>query len=157
MSDEVLAYIEASAPRRWLAIAMQMGLGALLVYIALAMPGAFGWQVFLLLLGAAWIFLAIRMHAATSLRLELTRQELRDSTGEVLAKLDDVQAVSRGTFALKPSNGFTLVLGTKKGPARWRPGLWWRFGNRVGIGGVTAGAQSKPAAQIIEAIVAERG
>lgn len=156
MSEEVLAVIEASAPRRWLAIAMQLGLGAMLVYLALSVPNAFGWQAFLLLFGAAWIWLAVRMHAATRMRLELTEEGLRDSSGEQLVALDEVESVSRGMFAFKPSNGFSLVLKNRKSPARWRPGLWWRVGSRVGIGGVTAGSQTKPAAQIIEAMIAER-
>lgn len=156
MSDDVLAIIEASAPRRWMAISMQAGLGLMLVYFALTVPGAFAWQAFLLLFGIAWFWLATSMYAATQLRLELTETGVRDSSGEELVALDEVESVSRGMFAFKPSNGFSLVLKQRKGPARWRPGLWWRLGSRVGIGGVTAGSQTKPAAQIIEAILAER-
>lgn len=156
MTDDVLAVIEASAPRRWLAIAMQLGLGVILVYLALSVPNTFGWQAFLMLFGAGWIWLAVRMHSATQMRIELTEQGLRDSSGEELAAIEDIQSVSRGMFAFKPSNGFSLVLKNRNGPARWRPGLWWRLGSRVGIGGVTAGSQTKPAAQIIEAMLVER-
>lgn len=156
MSEEVLAVIEASAPRRWLAIAMQAGLGLMLVYLALSVPGGFGWQAFLALFGAAWIWLATRTYAATQLRLELTETDIRDSSGIQLALIEEIESVSRGMFAFKPSNGFSLVLKNRKSPAHWRPGLWWRMGSRVGIGGVTAGSQTKPAAQIIEALLAQR-
>lgn len=156
MSDKVIAVVEASAPRRWVALAMQVGLGAMLVYLAFSVPNAFGWQAFLLLFGAAWLWLAARMYASTKMRLELTEEGLWDSSGEQLAALDEIKCVSRGMFAFKPSNGFSLVLKNGKGPARWRPGLWWRLGSRVGIGGVTAGSQTKPAAQIIEAMIAQR-
>ena len=156
MSEEVIAVIEASAPRRLLAVCMQVAMGGMLIYFALALPNAFGWRAFLLLFGIAWFVLAAKMNSAAKMRLELTETSLRDNAGEELASMDDVRSVSRGMFAFKPSNGFTLVLKDSKGPARWRPGLWWRFGSRVGIGGVTAGSQTKPAAQMIEAIVAQR-
>jgi len=155
-SDEILAVIEASAPRRVIAVAMLVTLGGLLLYFAVTTPADIVARAALVLFGGLCFWLAERMNAATKLRLELTEQELRDSSGEQLVAIEDVASVSRGMMALKPSNGFTLVLNKKKGPTRWRPGLWWRLGSRVGIGGVTAGSQTKPAAQIIEAIMLER-
>ncbi|UZD91738.1 hypothetical protein [Cognatishimia activa] len=156
MSEEPIAIIEASPPRRWLAIGMQLSLGGILIYLSTSMSHDFGWQVFLLLLGGGWVFLAMRMYAATQMHLILNEKGLWDSSGDQLAAMEDIESVSRGMFAFKPSNGFSLVLKKSKGPARWRPGLWWRLGSRVGVGGVTAGSQTKPAAQIIEAILAQR-
>ena len=74
--------------------------------------------------------------------IELTATELRDSTGVLLARVEDIESMDRGVFAFKPSNGFLLK--TKKpGKRAWQPGLWWRIGNRVGVGGVTSAAQAK--------------
>jgi hypothetical protein len=33
----------------------------------------------------------------------------------------------------------------------WAPGLWWRFGKRVGVGGVTPAGQGKAMADVIAA------
>jgi hypothetical protein len=88
--------------------------------------------------------------------IELTETEIRTSNGEVLARMDEILAVDRGAFAFKPSNGFTLKLNTKK-PRAWAPGLWWRFGRRVGVGGVTSAGQAKfMAEQIALRITAAR-
>ncbi|MEO0931422.1 MAG: hypothetical protein AAFY14_12360, partial [Pseudomonadota bacterium] len=87
-------------------------------------------------------WLAERLRRATLLRIELTATDIRDSSGMVLATMDDIIGVDRGIFAFKPSNGFTLVMKNKK-PRSWAPGLWWRLGRRVGVGGVTSAGQAK--------------
>jgi hypothetical protein len=73
----------------------------------------------------------------------------------VLARIDDVVAVDRGMFAIKPSNGFMLKLKTPA-PRAWHPGLWWRLGRRLAVGGVTPGSQTRPVADIISVMIAER-
>lgn len=156
MTQDVLAVAQASGARRWMAIGMQSTLGALLIYVALSQPPSFGWKLFLLVLGGASLWLATRTHAASQRRLELTREELRDSEGEVLAQISDIQGISRGTFAAKPSQGFTIILKKSKRPARWLPGVWWRLGRRVGVGGVTPGSQTKTMAQIIESLIVDQ-
>jgi len=66
MQDEVLATIEASAPRRWLALAVLTILGGLLIYVAVVTPPELIWQVFLIVLGALTLWLAQRMFQATA-------------------------------------------------------------------------------------------
>lgn len=154
---EVLAVIRASPARRLIGVAAVAGLGVLVVYTAFARPpGAFGWQAFLLIFGVFALWLADRMRRATALSVELTREGLRTSDGEAIAGLGEIETLDRGVFAFKPSNGFLLTL-REKAPRRWQPGLWWRLGRRVGIGGVVPRAQTKVMAEIIEALVAERG
>jgi hypothetical protein len=155
-STEILATAQASAPRRWLGIGMLALLGGLLVYVAFVSPPAtIGWQVFLLILGAAALYLAEKMRRATELVIQLSAAGLHDNTGAVIAEIDEIAGVSRGTFAVKPSNGFTLRL--KAGGTRaWQPGVYWRLGKRVGIGGVLPGAQTKFMAEMLEAMLAER-
>jgi hypothetical protein len=80
---------------------------------------------------------------------------LTDSEGTVLARVEDIVAVNRGAFAIKPSNGFTLTL-KNPAPRAWQPGLWWRLGRRVAVGGVTPGSQARPMADIIAVMVARR-
>ena len=154
MSDEILARVEASVPRRYLGLAMLVGLGALLLYIAFATPPALHWQLFLIVLGLLILWVAQLMWQATEGVLVLTRSELREEGGPVLARIEDIERVDRGAFALKPSNGFMIK--TRRPQARgWRPGMWWRLGRRVAVGGVTPGSQTKPMADIIAALLTE--
>lgn len=156
MSDEVLAELSASPARRWLGVGMLVALGVLLIYTALVRPPAvMGWQVFLLAIGGISLWGAERMYRATCESVELTRAGLRVSDGEIIAPLSHIASVDRGMFVFKPSNGFILRLNTGAS-RRWAPGLWWRFGRRVGIGGVTPGAQAKMMADILAVLLKQR-
>lgn len=156
VDQEVLAVVRASFGRRALGVGSLAVLGFLLIYVALVRPPeSLGWQGFLIILGGLTLWLAETMRRATALFIELTRDGLRCSDGEVIARIDEIQAMDRGMFAFKPSNGF-LMTTKAKAPARWQPGLWWRLGRRIGIGGVTPGHQSKAMAEIIAALIAER-
>ncbi|MEX0349821.1 MAG: hypothetical protein AB3N15_10400 [Paracoccaceae bacterium] len=154
MSDEVLAVVEASAPRRWFAIAVLFALGVLLFYVALATPPAPGWQLFLIGAGGLSIWLALQLYRATEHRIELTATQLR-SNGIVIAEIAEIESLDRGAFAFKPSNGF-LMRTKNPGGRIWQPGLWWRLGRRIGIGGVTPGSQGKFMAEAIATLIAER-
>lgn len=154
-SDEILATVEASAPRRWAGVGMLALLGFLLLWVAATNPPALHWQAFLIVLGGVSIWGARRMRRATEQRLELTVEGIRDSRGVVLVSVEDVEKIDRGTFAFKPSNGF--MIRTKSSAARaWEPGLWWRLGRRLAIGGVTPGGQTKNMAEILSALVHQR-
>lgn len=155
MSEAILAEVRASPVRRGLGLAVLIALGLLLIYLALLRPPALGWQVFVLLLGLAALWAAERLRRATALAVRLTREGLFCSDGERIAAFDEIEAVDRGAFAFKPSNGFILRL-RAPAPARWQPGLWWRLGRRVGVGGVTPGAQAKVMADILASLLAER-
>lgn len=155
MQEEVLATVAASSPRRWTGVGMLATVGVLVVYVALASPPQIGWQVFLLVAGAAAFWLAHRMWYATEDRIELTRSQLRTSSGQLICNIEDIEAVDRGVFAFKPSNGF-LVKTHAPSPNCWAPGLWWRVGRRIGIGGMTAAAETKYMSEMLSAMLAER-
>lgn len=154
MHDEVLAVVRASPPRRWLAVAVLMATGALLLYVALAAPPAPLWQLFLIIMGALVLWLGLRLYQATQHAIELTRTELRTSAGEIIVPVAEIKAVDRGTFAFKPSNGF-LVHTTNPGGRTWQPGLWWRLGRRIGVGGVTPAAQAKFMSEMLALMLLE--
>lgn len=132
----VLVRLAASAIRRVFAIGVIYLLGALLIWMALANTPAIGWAVLLIAMGVAVLWAAERMRRATTMQLELTEEGLRDTQGLWLAKWDNIEKVERGAFAIKPSNGFVLVL-KEKPPRAWAPGLYWIVGHKVGVGGVT--------------------
>lgn len=149
MATQELARITASATRRVIGVGAMLGLGALLLYMALATGGMhLLWQLTLAAVGLGALWLAQKTWTATGHALVLTEEALTDSDGTVLARLDQIERVDRSAFAMKPSNGFLVIL-KEPGPRVWRPGLWWRMGRRVAIGGVTAGSQTRPVADIM--------
>ncbi|MFK7869899.1 MAG: hypothetical protein AB8B58_11730 [Roseobacter sp.] len=153
--NEVIATVSAGSGRRFLGLGMLAFLGVLLIYIAITNSPAFGFQIFLVACGIGAILLADRMRRATGQTLELTRVELRDTAGNTLARMEDVTSINRGAFDFKPSNGF--LLNTRQRQDRvWRPGLWWRFGKRVGVGGMTHRRDTKFMSEMIAVMLAER-
>jgi hypothetical protein len=155
MSD-VLATLSASKPRRLFGLGVLLSLGFGLIYLALARPPAsFGWQIFLLAMGAAALVLSEKMRRATLNKVVLTKEGLFDGEGNVLAPIEEIEAVERGPFAMKPSNGFMVRLSTARGRS-WAPGLWWRLGHRLGVGGVTPAAQAKVMSEALTVLMMER-
>ncbi|MGR3620984.1 hypothetical protein [Pseudophaeobacter sp.] len=155
MADEVLVTVEASGLRRIMGVGMLGAIGLMLLYVASATPPSLGWLVFLLGVGIGALWLAVRMWQATEHKIELTEAELRSTDGTVIARVADIEAIDRGFFAFKPSNGFLIRTATPGGRT-WQPGLWWRAGRRIGIGGVTPGSQSKSMSEILAAMIAQR-
>lgn len=156
-SDEVLATTRASGGRRMIGLTSLAALGLFLIYVAFTSSPGFGWQAFLLFMGGGAIWMADKMRRATAGAIELTPKVLRDSDGTIIAHVADIEHIDRGVFAFKPSNGF--LLRTKSGTGDetvWRPGLWWRVGRRVGVGGMTPGSQTKFMSEIISAMIATR-
>ncbi len=155
MSD-VIAVLKASAPRRAMGVGMLAILGALLVYLAMVeTPGELTYTVFMIIVGVAALYNARRMWFATGVELQLTNEALTSSTGELVCRVDQIEKVDRGMFAFKPSNGFLIKL-KEPMPRGWAPGIWWRVGTRIGVGGVTAPAEGKMLADTLSAMVAKR-
>ena len=152
----VLAELQASAARRVIGTAIIAALAGLLIYLALwRPPEAMLWQVFLLLFGGFAVFAAVRLWQDTRKVLELTSLELREKGGRVLAPVAEMRSVSRAAFAMKPSNGFSVELGRSLGFG-WAPGLWWRLGKKIGVGGITSSRQARHMADQIAALIAAR-
>lgn len=147
--DEILAEVRASPMRRGVGLLVIWCLGALLLWLVLTRsPANAGFQLLLIAIGLGALWVGEMLRRATTQAIELTQEGLRTSDGEVIVPWDQIASVDRGAFAFKPSNGFILRL-VSRAPLRWRPGLWWRWGRRVGVGGVTPGTQTKAMADII--------
>ena len=151
MSD-ALAVLRPSGVRRGFALAMQGGLGLMLLWLALAQPPeALGWRVALLVGGVLALALALRAWTRSAEAVVLREDGLWTETGAPIAPLPMVAKVERGAFAFKPSNGFLVTL-SEPLPRAWSPGMWWRVGRRVGVGGVTGGAETKVVADTLSAM-----
>ncbi|MEM9012983.1 MAG: hypothetical protein AAGE18_17300 [Pseudomonadota bacterium] len=151
-----LAYLACSPGRRWLAAGMLFGLGLMILYLLAIQPPDAPAGIFLLFAvaaGALWLGLAL--YRATARHLVLTEERLADDLGEVLCETAAITRVERGLLAFKPSNGFVLLT-REPGPFAWRPGLWWRIGRRIGIGGAAAGGSARLMADILQAQLAQR-
>ncbi len=149
--DEVLIAIGPSPGRRWLGIGALFGLGVLLLTLVFE-PATALWRLFFLGLAILAFLAADRLRLATLDRIELTRTELRTESGRRLASLSNIKGVERGALAFKPSNGFLVRLNEADGQG-WAPGLWWKRGRSLGIGGVVAGGQSRAMAEILAALL----
>ncbi len=155
MEDEVLAVVSVSQIRRWIGVGILAFVGIMAIYIAVSTSPEFIAQLFLIVVGILALWMADKMRRATGLWIELTSTEIRDSSGQLIIKVDDIVSVDSGFLAFKPSNGF-LVRSKISQPRVWQTGLWWRVGKSIGIGGVTPGSQAKAMSQIILMMLATR-
>ena len=88
------------------------------------------------------------MWRATGRTIRLTEAGLEQSDGRILVAMDEIAGVERGLFAAKPSNGFLIRL-ERSYPLAWAPGLWWRWGRRLGVGGMTRAGEAKAIAELL--------
>jgi hypothetical protein len=154
--DEVLATVRPSPGRRAAGVGMLAALGLILLWVAATSPAAApGWQAFLIGTGAASLWAALAQWRATARGLVLTRAGLFDTEGTEIVALERIESADRGLFAFKPSGGFLLRL-SRPAPRGWAPGLWWRLGRRVGVGGATPGGETRAMADLLTILLAER-
>lgn len=154
--DDPMFTLHPSGPRRWFSVGVQGVLGCILIYVAFVEPPAsIPLQLFLIVIGALALAGCSRAWAAASGAIVLRPEGLVDHEGRMIAALDEIAKVDRALFSFKPSNGFLIKMNTRQARA-WTPGMWWRFGYRVGIGGILPGAQTKLVADTLTAMVDRR-
>lgn len=156
MSEEILAQVEASPFRRYFALAVIWLLGFMLIFLGVNLnEGGVVWQALIALIGVIVLMFSERFRRSTLVSIILTKDGLFQTDGRVVALVGDISSVERGAFAVKPSNGFTFRTREKLGSV-WVPGIWWRAGKRVGVGGVISGAQTKFMADMLSAMLQEQ-
>lgn len=154
--DDPIAILRVSPVRRFLALTLMGALGALILYLLFTSPpAAFIGQAFLLGLGLFALYNATRLYQATQSSIYLFADRIEDSDGTLLCRLSDIKSVDRGLFAFKPSNGLLIVTHKRLG-RRWAPGLWWRMGSYIGIGGVTPASEGKAMAEAIASLTTHK-
>lgn len=154
--SELMHTLRPSAPRRVIGLIIQLTLGALLLWLAVMHPPSNPlWQLFLVVLGIAALVLGQKGWRGSAVGIELREDGLWQEDGTPIAPLADIASVDRALFSFKPSNGFLIRMKEPLGRA-WSPGMWWRVGRRVGIGGVTGGADTKIVADALSFMVAQR-
>lgn len=156
MDDKIIAVLAPSIARRILATASTGGLGIVILWIAAngtgnSLPLLLG----LLVLAAASLGMAVLVWRATAGVLELTDEVVRERDGRVLCRLDEIKAIEKSLLSWKPAGGFAIVV-QEPGPMIWVPGLWWRMGRRIMIGGSTNGGEAKAMADLLLAELARQ-
>ena len=150
-----LTELRASPTRRFIGVFMIGALGVLLLWIAVSQPGPLLWRVVLAAFGLLIVWCGFELFRATAGAVVLKPEGLFTDRDAPLAPLDHIETVERGAFAFKPSNGFTVKLKSSE-PFGWVPGLWWRIGRRVGVGGVTSPGEAKAIAELLQALMVQR-
>lgn len=135
--------IQASVSRRLFSVLLLSLSAAVMIYFAFTDP-AQSVVLRLVLLSLAGVFL---WQVQANLRfpnaaLILKRDGLYDDQGEIICSLSNIALIDRGWFSIKPSNGFLLRL-HEKTSVKWLPGVYWRIGKRMGVGGAISPAQTK--------------
>lgn len=153
--EDIQAELSAGPLRRSVAVGALAGLGVVLGKVALDPQTTALWQGVCALGAAGSLVLAVLSWQATAGRIVLTVEGLFDGTGRALATLDEIESIEAGAFSLKPSNGFAVRL-KAKGPRAWAPGMYWRSGARLGIGGVPAGRAARFMAERLDALLKAR-
>jgi len=140
--DGLYLRIHPSVGRRILAVGSYFVLGAVLLLVGFSLQGSFLARMCLVVAGCFVLTAAEWMRRVTNEGIELRTDGLFETTGEEIARWENVEKVERGVLAMKPTNGFSVVL---KQPMdrRWAPGLWWRMKRRVGVGGVLRSREAK--------------
>jgi hypothetical protein len=154
--DDVIATLEPSLGRRWFGAIALAALGVLLIWIAFARPPeALALKIITPVLGALFIWQAQWNLRVSKTRLYLTKHGLFDGDDTLIVASANMLEVDRGIFAFKPSNGFLIRLHEPE-PKGWAPGLYWRLGRRLGVGGATQLTQNKAMAEAIQVLIMER-
>lgn len=156
VQEKVLARLACSPARRVLAAIFLALPGAILIWIAASSAeGSAVVRALSAALGAAALWGAWRVWGATMGEIVLTEAGLFDQTGRLLCPIGEIERVESGILAFKPSGGFMLRL-ARPAPPGWVPGLWWRRGRRMGVGGSVNARQAKAMAETIAVMVLRR-
>jgi len=149
-------FIHPARPRFLIGLFAIAALALFLLWAAVASDPGMLWRVTLLLASALSAYGAQKLARSGQVTLELTDTVLQETNGgPILARVDDIVGVDRGALAFKPSNGFLLHLGTRSSWT-WVPGIWWRWGRMVGVGGVVSAHEAKLVAETISMRIAAR-
>ncbi|MFD1343204.1 hypothetical protein [Litorisediminicola beolgyonensis] len=151
----IIARMRPSAPRVLLGMAALIATAVFCAGVALVDEAPALTRAAMLAVAGGLGWLCLGMWRAGRGELILTEDALMDERGTVLARRDEIVRVDRGAFSFKPSNGF-LLRTEKPGPRGMRPGLWWRIGRRIGVGGLVPAYRTKPVAEALEAELAGR-
>ncbi len=80
---------------------------------------------------------------------------LFDLNENIICKIDDIKRIDASPYTFKSANGFLILLDTKSS-FKSIPGLYWRYGHRISIGGLVSKHESKYLAGILSDLVTNK-
>ncbi len=148
-NEKPLAFINPPTLKRYFFTLLSLVLAILLLYEGLAFFIVSGERLGFVLVGLFLLGLTYLFYSNTGKSLILYEDRLVSTDGELLFEVNNVASIENGLFSFKPSNGVLFYL---KEPMsfKWKLGLWWRFGKRVGIGGCTQKSSINFAVEVIK-------
>lgn len=148
------AEIRRPAAMRWLVLIALISLAFICGVVAVVAIERSPVTMVLMGVGALGTLVVARaLMANRATRVIFDGERLLDDTGVEICLLEDIAKVERGFALFKPSSGFVLALHAPRARG-WAPGLWWRVGRRVGIGGATPSRAGRNMADAITAALA---
>ncbi len=153
-SSEIIATLAPSPLRRLFGVSVLGLLALLILWSGATAPMAQLWRLSAVAIGLLAMAAAWHLWKATDRRIELRTGGIFDGGGRCLARMSDIASVDRGVFVAKPSNGFLVRLKTRH-PVAWAPGLYWRYGRVLGIGGAPSGVSARAMADLLALRIAE--
>ena len=155
-TSDILAELRPSKLRFGVTLVAIAAMGAVLAAMGLTNADVgLGLRTLAILGGIGLVFLAARVTAQGRSAVVLTRDGLFEITGRPICTVQDIANVDRGFTAIRPSTGFSVQLKTRHSAA-WSPGLWWRFGKMVGVGGITPPTAGRFMADALATALKER-
>ena len=147
--EKPLAIINPPVLKRYFFTLLSLILAVLLLYEGISFFLVSGDRLGFILVGLFLLGLTYLFYFNTGKALVLYEDRLVSTDGELLFELKNVTSIENGLFSFKPSNGVLFYL-KEPMPFKWKLGLWWRIGKRVGIGGCTQKSSINFAVEIIK-------
>ncbi|MEO0344428.1 MAG: hypothetical protein AAF198_13420 [Pseudomonadota bacterium] len=136
--------------RKWFGV-LSLGFPATLI-VAIMIQGSITHvlsAVILLAIAALFMWAAWRMWNAPHFGIVFDGDSLKTEDGATIAKMSEIQSVQVGLFVMRPSNGFMMMM-KQPGIFPTRPGVVWRQGRRIGIGGILRSSEAKSIGRAIQ-------
>lgn len=149
--SDLLMRLEPTPFRRWLGTGLLAMMAAVMAVAALQMEADSRLMPRFIAAGLALFgaVQAVRLWQASAGAIELREDGLHCTrTGRRLAAMEEMARVDTGALLIKPASGFVVRL-THKQPFARSTGMWWIWGDKLGIGGVTPKAQGKAMASAL--------
>ena len=156
MQDQGIAVIRRPELLRWAVVITLILMGGFCGLIGLSLFAQSVLPALALVViasGCLWLAWATFQTDCSSVMFDGER--IYTNSGVELCRLDEVADLQRGMAMLKPSGGFIILL-TGDAPRGWSPGLWWRYGTRIGVGGAVSTRACKHMADSISGALAAR-
>ena len=72
----------------------------------------------------------------------LNQEGIFNLDNTIICRIEDIETIDTSPYTFRSANGFIVFL-RERSTFKIVPGLYWRLGNRISIGGLVSKAESK--------------